>query len=98
MLLNILFTVAVEGYAATSDSLTLDFNPINMGNMMIRPAYILADGETQSTITVRLSEKNGQAILSGEPVDFSTTCGSLLANEATTDASGNRPGCIAVTL
>ena len=80
-------TVTLEEDSTISDSLTLNFNSINMNNMLARPAYVLADGETETLVSVRLSDENGKAV-KGEPVDFSSTCGSLIQDSAVSDDNG----------
>ncbi|MBF0413598.1 MAG: Ig-like domain-containing protein [Desulfamplus sp.] len=65
----------------------LTFHVINLTNMIAQPAYILADGKSTSTISVRLSDSKGLAV-SGEPVAFTTDCGNLLTNSAKTDDKG----------
>ena len=79
-------TAGIQGTTIT-DTITLDFNPINMNNMLARPAYVLADGETETLVSVRLSDENGKAV-NGEPVVFSSTCGSLLQDRAVSDENG----------
>lgn len=79
-------TATVVDNTAISDTLTLSFDPINMNNMMARPAYILADGETETIISVRMSDENGLAV-NGETVEFTTTCGTLLQNIAVSGVS-----------
>ena len=80
-------TATIVDNSSLSDTSTLRFDSINMNNMMIRPAYVLADGETESIISLRMSDTNGKAI-SGEPVDFTASCGSLLQDSAVSDDNG----------
>ncbi|MBF0210655.1 MAG: Ig-like domain-containing protein [Desulfamplus sp.] len=80
-------TASVVGNAAIKDTTTLNFNTITLSNIMAQPAYILADGKTPSTISVRLSNSKGLAV-KDEPITFSTTCGTLLADTAKTDDNG----------
>lgn len=80
-------TATVKGKTSIKDTLSVKFNTITLSNMMAQPAYVLADGQAISTISVRLSNSNGLAV-SGEPVSFSTTSGTLLTNTVKTDEKG----------
>ena len=80
-------TASVKNNTSIKDTLSLNFNTINLTNIMAQPAYILADGKTSSTISVRLSDSNGLAV-GDEPIAFTTTCGNLLSNSAKTNENG----------
>ncbi len=95
-------TAIVKGNTTIKDTLSVKFNTITLSNMMAQPAYVLADGKSTSTISVRLSNSNGLAV-SGEPVSFTTNCGTLLSNttktaDKTDTASGTEQGVAKVFL
>ncbi|SLM32190.1 exported hypothetical protein [Desulfamplus magnetovallimortis] len=91
-------TASVSGDSDVNDTLTLKFNNITLSNIMAQPAYVLADGKTVSTISVRLSDSDGMAI-GGEPIEFQTTCGFLQTNivntaEETAEETEEKPASI----
>ncbi|MBF0377570.1 MAG: Ig-like domain-containing protein [Desulfamplus sp.] len=81
-------TASVVGNSAIKDTITLNFNTITLSNIIAEPVYMLADGKSTSTISARLSDSNGLAV-GGEPIIFTSNCGSLISNSSKTSENTN---------